>query len=316
VRTESQKLSVVIPLYNEEETLPELHRRLTDVLGRLDLGYEIVFVNDGSADRTADMVRALARDDARIKFINLSRNFGHRPALAAGIAHATGDVAVLMDGDLQDKPEAIPDFLAKWREGYDVVYAVRYARKEGFFSRIAFKAFYWLLAGMSGIKQPLDAGIFSLLDRRALNVLRSLGEHNRYYPGLRAFIGFKQVGVPTERDARHAGTSRVRLSGLIRLACDAIFSFSFVPIRAATYLGLLVAAGAFIYLMVILYFRLFTDEAVTGWASTLVSILFLGAVQLITLGILGEYIGRIYEETKKRPYFIVAETINIDDQSP
>ncbi|MFH0909351.1 MAG: glycosyltransferase family 2 protein [bacterium] len=304
---------MVIPVFNEAQTLPELHRRLMDVMASTGLAFELLFVNDGSIDHSGEIVRAFCAQDRRVKLIELSRNFGHRPALAAGIDRASGDAVVIMDGDLQDKPEVIADFVAKWREGYDVVYAVRTSRKENPLSRALFKAFYWLLVHVSGIRQPPDAGNFSLLDRRAAQVLKALPERNRYYPGLRAFIGFRQTGIPVDRDARFFGTSRVQFTGLIRLACDAVFSFSFAPLRLATYLGLAVASCAFLYLLVVLYYRLFTDQAITGWASTLGAILFLGGVQLVTLGVLGEYIGRIYDETKQRPYFIVAESLNMDD---
>lgn len=308
----AQKLSVVIPVFNEEETIPELWRRLSATLEATGLDYEVVFVDDGSSDRSSEKIREICQRDRRAKQIRLSRNFGHRPALAAGIDHATGDAVMLIDADLQDKPEAIPDFIAKWREGYEVIYAVRTSRKENPLSRLLFKSFYWLLGRLSGIQQPPDAGVFSLMDRRAVDVLKSLHERNRYYPGMRAFIGFRQAGIPIDRDARHAGASRVRLTGLVRLACDAIFSFSYIPIRIATYCGLFVAFLSFLYLMIILYYRLFTDQAISGWASTLGAILFLGGLQLITLGILGEYIGRIYDETKGRPYYIVAEKTNLD----
>jgi glycosyltransferase involved in cell wall biosynthesis len=303
-------LSVVIPMYNEEQTLPELWRRLESVLSETHLHYEVIFVDDGSTDGTTAAIRELCQIHPQVQLIRLSRNFGHQPALTAGMDMSRGKAVVLMDGDLQDAPEAIPAFLEARGKGAEVAYAVRTKRRENPLMRLAFKSFYRLLGQVARISLPLDAGIFCLLDRRVVNVLKSMPEHNRYFPGLRAYTGFRQIGIPVQREGRYAGKPRVGIRGLFKLALDALFSFSFLPLRLATFTGLLVALGAFCYLVIVLYWKLFTIKAISGWASTLGAILLFGGLQLTMLGIVGEYIGRIYEETKKRPYYIIAETFN------
>jgi glycosyltransferase involved in cell wall biosynthesis len=306
------RLSVVIPVHNEEATIPELWRRLRETLAGLGLPAEVIFVDDDSSDGSAALLQEICRGDTRVRRIRLSRRFGHQSALTAGIDHATGDAIVLMDGDLQDRPEAIPDMLHEWSAGAEVVYAIRVRRKESPLRRAGFWSFYGILSRLSGIPQPKGAGIFSLLDRRVLDVLKNMPEHNRYLPGLRAYAGFRQKGIPVERDARYSGSPRVSPLGLLRLALDGIISFSYVPIRLVTLTGLAVAGAAFFFMCVVLYKRLVSHQAIIGWASTLTAILFLGATQLITLGIVGEYIGRIYEEVKARPYYIVRERQNFD----
>jgi dolichol-phosphate mannosyltransferase len=243
--------------------------------------------------------------------LRLSRNFGHQPALTAGLDCAMGDAVILMDADLQDRPEAIADLVREWQGGTQVVYAVRASRRESWLLRTAFKGFYRVLGRMSRLHLPADAGIFGLLDRAVVNVLKSMPERNRYFPGLRAYAGFTQKGVSVPRDARFSGASRVHVSGLIRLALDGLVAFSFVPLRLCTFAGLVVSAGAFAYIVRILYKKWVSLEAIPGWASTLTAILFLGGLQLLMLGVLGEYVGRIYEEVKGRPYYIVAEKINV-----
>ncbi|HMP73117.1 MAG TPA: glycosyltransferase family 2 protein [Kiritimatiellia bacterium] len=311
-RGDARRLSVVIPVYNERAALDELRQRLVTTLNGLDLDAEVIFVDDGSHDGSAERLDQFAEDDSRFRVIHLSRNFGHQPALSAGIDHASGDAVVLMDGDLQDRPEAIPEFIAEWRKGNEVVYAVRSSRRESLPMRAAFKLFYKVIQKMSGIRQPLDAGIFCLLDRRVVTVLKSMPERNRYFPGLRAYAGFVQAGVKVQRDARFADTSRVRVLGLIKLAMDGIISFSFVPIRLITLSGVMVAFFSFAYIIRVLHKKWVTGEAILGWASTLTAILMLGGIQLITLGVLGEYIGRIYEEVKKRPFYVIGRTKNLE----
>jgi len=306
------KLSVVIPVYNEEATVPELWRRLRETLAAVGVDFEVIFVDDGSSDATASSLEALCREDPRVKALSLSRNFGHACAVTAGIDHARGDAVVLMDGDLQDQPEAIPALLEAWRQGHQVVYAIRVRRKESAPMRAAFRAFYWVLGRLSHLPLPQNAGNFCLMDRGVVEILRRMPEHNRYLPGLRAYAGFRQTGVPVERQARHSGAPRVGLLGLLRLAFDGVFSFSHAPIRLVTLFGLVVAAAAFFFMCIVLYKKLISHEAILGWASTLTAILFLGGTQLVTLGLLGEYIGRIYEEVKKRPYYIVQRRINLD----
>lgn len=304
-------LSIVIPLFNEEQTLPELWSRVSAMLDGLSIRGEVIFVNDGSSDGTLAALHALCARDSRAKLVSLSRNFGHGSALAAGIAHAFGDIVVLMDGDLQDVPEAVPDMVAKVQEGADVAYAIRASRQESMMQRVAFRGFYRMLQRMSSIKQPLDAGIFCAASKRVMDIVRSMPEHNRYFPGLRAFAGFEQVGIEVHRDARHAGDTRVGVKGLIRLAMDALFAYSYVPLRLLSYLGGVVLLSSIIYLGVVLYKRFFGFH-ITGWSSTLCVILALGGTQLIFLSVLGEYLSRIYDESKRRPVFVVGETRNLD----
>lgn len=303
-------ISVVIPLFNEVDNIRELWLRLEKVLRSLNLAFEVVLVNDGSRDATADLVREICRVEPRVKLIQLSRNFGHASALAAGMDHAQGDAVVLMDGDLQDRPESIADFVREWQNGCEVVYAVRASRQESPGLRFLFKTFYRMLDFMSGIKMPLDSGIFSLLDRKAADVIKRMPEKNRYFPGLRAYAGFKQKGILVDRDPRFAGTSQVGLVGLLRLAIDGMISFSYVPLRLATFFGFIVSATAFAYILRVLYKKGVSGEAIPGWASTLTAILFIGGVQLIVSGIIGEYLGRMYDEVKRRPFYIISEKIN------
>jgi dolichol-phosphate mannosyltransferase len=308
-------LSVVIPIKDEIETLPELHRRLSDVLtGELSDG-EIVFVDDGSGDGSARWIAERHADDPRVKLVRLSRNFGHQAAVTAGLAHARGRAVVLMDGDLQDPPELIPALVDRWREGHEIVHTVKTRRQESWARRLAFRAFYRMIRSLSSETDlPLQAGLFSLLDRRVVDELERMPERNRYLAGLRAWVGFRQTAVEYERDARWSGAPRVSVARLFRLAFDGIFSFSNLPLRLATLLGLVVSLAAFLLMATILYLRLFTDRAILGWASLMTSILFLGGVILVTIGIIGEYTGRIYDEVKRRPLYVVAERIGVSNR--
>lgn len=313
--SDAPSFSVVIPLYNEASVLPELWSRLSAQLEPLEEFWEVVFVDDGSTDGSSIQLQDLAASDRRVKRIRLSRNFGHQAALSAGIDAASGKAVVLMDADLQDRPEAIPTFIAEWQKGHEVVYAQRIKRKETGLRRLGFYCFYRVIDRLSGIPQPMDAGIFSLVDRRVVDQIRGMPEHNRYFPGLRAYAGFSQVGVPVERDDRRQGMPRVRFKGLVKLAFDALFSFSYVPLRLISLAGAVVASGAFLYILVIAYKKYIIHEAILGWSSMLGAILLLGGLQIVMLGILGEYIGRIYEETKRRPMYIIAETENLSSPS-
>ena len=305
-------LSVVVPIKDEIETLPELCRRLADVLTGELSDAEIVFVDDGSADGSARWIAERNADDARVKLVRLSRNFGHQAAVTAGLAHASGSAVVLMDGDLQDPPELIPALVAKWREGHEIVHTVKTRRQESWARRIAFRAFYRVIRLLSSDTDlPVQAGLFSLLDRRVVEELARLPERNRYLAGLRSWVGFRQASVEYERDARWSGAPRVSVARLFRLAFDGIFSFSNLPLRLATLLGLIVSLTAFLLMATILYLRLFTDLAILGWASLMTSILFLGGVILVTIGIIGEYTGRIYDEVKRRPLYVVAERLGL-----
>jgi glycosyltransferase involved in cell wall biosynthesis len=315
-RTTVSFLSVVIPVYNEEATLPELYRRLTEVLsGRQGgLGYEIVLVNDGSTDRSMALLLEFHSRDARVKVLELSRNFGHPMALSAGIDHASGDPVILMDGDLQDPPEFIPQMLDKWMEGFEVVNAIRMKRKEGIVKRIAFFAFYRILNQLSTTPMPLDVGIFSLMDRKVVTVLRSMPERNRYLSGLRAWAGFRQVGVECERAERFYSIPRQTIGRLSKLALDALFSFSDVPLKVASFVGLIVSLLAFLVGLYALYAKLFTSKAIPGWTSVLVATTFLGGLILVTLGVIGEYLFRVYDEVKQRPRYVVARKVGLDQE--
>jgi dolichol-phosphate mannosyltransferase len=304
-------LTVVIPVFNEEENLPEVFSRILPVLDGLSHSAGILFVDDGSTDQSAALIKEKVTEDQRIQLIQLSRNFGHQAALAAGIDFAGGDALILMDGDLQDKPEAIPAFIEAWQAGADVAYAIRTSRQESGLKACCFTAFYRLLRLVSGIQQPPDAGIFGLIDRKVVDEIKGMKEHNRYFPGLRAYAGFEQVGVEVDRDARFDGSPRVGLKGLVKLAFDALFSFSFVPLRIISVVGVIVAFGSFLYILRISYEKYIAHTAISGWPSILGAVLFIGGLQLVMLGIVGEYVGRIYEETKQRKLYIVKNTVNL-----
>lgn len=301
-------VSIVLPFFNEERNLPVLHDRLRRVIQALPYQFELVFVNDGSRDGSRPYLLEQIQAHPDIRLVDLSRNFGHQSAVLAGLHHAAGDCVIMMDTDLQDRPEAIPQLLEQWEKGAQVVYAVRKKRKEWLPKRLLFAAFYLMLARLSEVNIPRNAGLFSLLDRRVVDVLVQLPERNRYLPGLRAWAGFTQTGVEVERDERSDGPPRVSGMQLLKLALDAIFSFSRIPLRVATVLGACSALLAVAATTVVLYKKFISLEAIPGWTSTLLSILFLGAVQLFALGILGEYLGRIYEEVKRRPPYLVKGT--------
>jgi len=300
-------VSVVVPLYNEQENVGELHRRLDLTLREMGVNYEIVLVNDGSSDRTYELLDALHSEEPQVVVLHLSRNFGHQAAVSAGIDAAVGEAVVVMDGDLQDPPEAIPQFVGLWREGHDVVYAIRRKRKEGWLKRLGYFAFYRTLGAISDLEIPLDSGDFCLMSRRVVRALVDLPERKRFVRGLRTFVGFRQVGLAYERAAREAGRPKYTLSKLIGLAIDGLVSFSSYPLRLVTYLGLLTAILA-VGLMVWVVVDAFSHQtAPRGWASTIVIVLFIGSIQLICLGIIGEYIRLIFWETKQRPTYIVGE---------
>jgi len=293
-------VSAVVPLFNERENLPVLYRRLTDALAGLGVEYELVFVDDGGTDGTGAMLDELTESDDRVRVLHLSRNFGHQAALTAGLDHARGEAVIALDGDLQDPPEVIPDLLEKWREGFDVVYAIRTKRKEGLAKRLGYFAFYRLLRGVSDLPIPLDAGDFCLLDRRALDALNRLPERDRFVRGLRSFVGFRQVGVPYERDARFAGTAKYTLRKLVGLAVTGLVDFSSFPVRAMGWLaGLLTMAGVGTAVAVA------AGTLTGGWAVVLAVVLFLSGLQIGGLALLGVYLVKILSEVKRRPSYIV-----------
>lgn len=308
-------LSIVIPVYNEEESLDELHRRLVATGERIDGGWEVVFVNDGSSDASIDVLRRLAAADSHVRVVGLSRNFGHQMALTAGLDHAAGEVIVMMDADLQDPPELIPKMIAKWRQGFDVVYAVRRKRQgETAFKKATAAAFYRVLRTMTRIEIPVDTGDFRLISRRALDSLKQVRERSRYLRGLFAWIGYQQAPVYYVRAARFAGETKFPMRRMMRFAIDAITSFSAVPLQFATWLGFVSATIGFLYGARVLY-EAVTGGTVAGWASLMVVTLFFGGIQLLTLGILGEYVGRIFDEVKQRPLYLASEKLGFDDHS-
>jgi dolichol-phosphate mannosyltransferase len=307
-------LTVVVPCYNEEAVIHETHRRLSRVLEELaGLEYEILYVNDGSHDRTGEMLRALAASDRHVRILDFSRNFGHQIAVTAGIEHAAGDAVVLIDADLQDPPEVIRDMVERWHEGYDVAYGVRVDREgESKFKLVTASAFYRLMSRLTETEIPLDTGDFRLMDRKVVQALASMPERDRFVRGLVSWTGFRQIGVPYRRAARFAGDSKYPIAKMVRFAMDGIASFSVKPLTATTYVGFAVAALAVVGIVYALVLRLFTDIHVPGWTALFIAVLFLGGVQLISLGIMGEYIGRIYGEAKRRPLYLLRERIGFE----
>jgi len=304
-------ISVVVPVFNEEATLDALIARLEGALEGAGLDYEVVFVNDGSRDRSGEMLRAHHGRNPRLKCIMLSRNFGHQVAVTCGLDHAQGDAVIVMDGDLQDPPEVLPGLIARWREGFDVVYAVRKRRKEGWAKVLAYKGFYWVLHRVSYLDIPLDSGDFSLMDRRVVDLLAAMPERNRFVRGLRTWVGLRQTGYEYERDARYAGQSKYSFTKLLRLAFDGLVSYSFAPLRLVSNLGMLVSLSALLYMVYLMAARLFGDMTIQGWTSTVVIVLFLGGIQLLSLGIIGEYIGRIFDEVKQRPQYVIGDRLGV-----
>ncbi len=306
-------ISVVVPIYNEQENLPDLRRRLSAALDATGDTWEAILVNDGSRDASLALIRQFNAEDPRFKLVNLSRNFGHQPAVTAGVHHATGDCVVLIDGDLQDPPEVIPEMVRKWKEGYRVVLGERTSRSEAGVRSIGFRLFYPVMRAITDLPHGPDAGIFGLMDRRVVDEFNKLPERNRFIPGLRTWLGFKQGSVQYDRQTRAAGAPKQTLRRLVHYAMDAIFSFSYRPLRWVTYLGLFVSIITFgLALFYLITFFAFRKPYGTGFTTLILSILGLGGVQMIAIGIVGEYIGRIYEEIKQRPLYIVQETAGFD----
>ena len=307
-------LSVVVPCFNEEAVLRETHRRLTSVLESLQgLDYELVYVDDGSRDRTPLLLQQLQASDRRVRVVQFSRNFGHQIAVTAGVEHAAGDAVVLIDADLQDPPEVIEAMVARWREGYDVAYGVRTDRPgESAFKLATAKGFYRMINRLSETPIPLDTGDFRLMDRKVVDALQAMPERDRFVRGMVSWVGFRQVAVPYRRDPRLAGESKYPLLKMVRFALDGVTSFSVQPLRVATWLGFAVSALAVVGIVYALALRLFTNDYVTGWTAMMIAVLFLGGVQLLSLGVMGEYIGRIYGEAKRRPLYLVQERLGFD----
>lgn len=306
--------SVVVPLYNEEEVILETYKRLKSVMDSLNEPYEIIFVNDGSRDKTASMAYEICNKDNTIKLVDFARNFGHQTAITAGMDFSEGEAIVVIDADLQDPPELIPKMIEKWREGYDVVYGKRGERKgETFFKKLTAKVFYRFLRNMTDVDIPVDTGDFRLIDRKVCEALKLVNERNRYIRGIISWLGFKQIGVEFTREKRFAGETKYPLKKMLKFASDAITSFSYKPLKLASYFGTLLSFCSFIYLIVVIFMKLFTDHVQQGWTSIVAINLFFHGITLIILGIMGEYVGRIYDEAKGRPLYIVRQTKNFSE---
>lgn len=305
---ESPVISIIAPIFNEFENIPELYRRIKNVLDPTGNTWELVMVDDGSTDGSTDLIREYHDKDPRVVSVIFARNFGHQIAVTAGLDYARGDAVVIIDSDLQDPPEVILDMINKWREGYEVVYAVRTEREgESWFKEFTASLFYRLIYRITDVDIPLDTGDFRLLDRKVVNVMGQMRERHRFLRGMSVWVGFKQTGVAYKRAARMAGETKYPIKKMVKFATDAITSFSYFPLQLAMYLGFISAGISILVIPIVIIMRLAGSQAFFGQASTLIAVLFLGGVQLISLGILGEYIGRLYDEAKGRPLYIVSE---------
>jgi glycosyltransferase involved in cell wall biosynthesis len=302
------KFSIIAPVYNESESLPELYKRITELMGQTKEEWELILIDDGSTDGSTGAIREMAKGDSHIRPVIFARNFGHQIAVTAGLDYSRGEAVVIIDADLQDPPEMILEMINKWQEGYEVVYAVRADREgETWFKRTTASLFYRVIFKITDVKIPLDTGDFRLLDRKVVNVMNRMRERHRFLRGMAAWVGFKQIGLPYKRAARYAGVTKYPFRKMLQLALNAITSFSYFPLQVATYIGFISAGISIIAIPFVIFERLTGSQAFVGQATTLIAVLFLGGVQLISLGILGEYIGRIYDESKGRPLYIVRE---------
>jgi len=302
--------SIVVPVFNEKEVLNEFYKRITSVMDKLKEPYEIILVNDGSSDGSLEIMKELHSQDFRVKIISFSRNFGHQIAITAGLDYASGEAVITIDADLQDPPEVIPNLISKWKEGFDVVYGIREERYgESFFKLFTASVFYRFLRRITDINIPVDTGDFRLMSRKVVDSLKNFRERNRFVRGLVSWVGYRQIGVNYKREKRFAGCTKYPLRKMLKFAIDGISSFSFLPLRITSYVGFVVAGMGLIYAVYVIFVKLFTTKTIQGWASLMVVILFLGGMQLIALGIIGEYIGRIGEEAKQRPLYIIKEII-------
>jgi polyisoprenyl-phosphate glycosyltransferase len=309
----AQRISVIVPAYNEELVINETHKRLKDALSSIAADYEIIYVNDGSRDKTIEILKEIGAKDSHVRILNFSRNFGHQVAVTAGIQHATGDAVVLIDADLQDPPELIKEFVRKWQEGYDVVYAIRKSRAgETWFKKITAAIYYRTLRKLIDIEIPLDTGDFRLMSRKVVDSLNAMPERHRFIRGLVSWVGFKQIGVEYERQERFAGETKYPLKKMIKFALDGITAFSYKPLQLASWLGVYAALIGFVGILAIIALKFLTAVTVQGWSSLMVVVLFIGGVQLGILGIMGEYLGRIYDEVRGRPLYLLQERIGFD----
>lgn len=314
--TTKKLLSIVVPVYNEQEVIGETYKRLSGVFKDYFMNIEYIFINDGSKDSTYFKLTEIAKSNPQVRIINFARNFGHQIAITAGMDYAKGDAVVVIDADLQDPPQVILEMVEKWKEGYEVIYGKRLTREgETFFKKFTAKMFYRFLDSMTDVKLPVDVGDFRLIDRKVCNAMKSLPERSRYVRGLVSWVGFKQASVEYKREKRFAGETKYPLKKMIKLAGDGIFSFSYKPLKLATFTGMIVSAISFIYLIVVLIQKFIKNDVASGWASSMAVSLFFNGVMLIVLGIMGEYVGRIYEEVKARPLYIVGDLVGFDDDS-
>ncbi len=313
MESKKKKLSVVVPIFNEADVLPELHRRLIETLSREKIRYEILYIDDGSTDRSLLLLAQFHAQNPCVRVISFSRNFGHQTSISAGLQYAGGDGVVVMDGDLQDPPEIIPHFVEKWREGFQVVYGVRTRRKENVLKRAAYVVFYRLLHKISYLDIPIDSGDYCIMDRSVVDILKMMPERNRFVRGLRTWVGFRQIGIEYERARRYAGTPKYTMAKLFKLAYDGLITFSFYPLQLSTKLGFFFSLMAILSAALIVFLKLTRGFAPQGWASIIVVILFISALQFFILGIFGEYIGRIFEEVKSRPPFVIKKMLGFDE---
>jgi len=310
----SVTFTVAVPVFNEVESLPELYQRVREVMETLGEDWELILVDDGSTDGSTDIIQDLAKKDSHVRPVIFARNFGHQIALTAGLDYSRGEAVIVMDADLQDPPEVFPELIGKWREGYEVIYAVRKHRQgETFFKKLTASLFYRLINRITDVNLPLDAGDFRLLDRKVVDTLNRMREKHRFPRGMTVWVGFRQVGVPYERAVRFAGETKYPFSKMFRLAINAITSFSYFPLQLATYFGFICAGVSALAILIVIALRLAGNQAFFGQASTLIAVLFLGGVQLISLGIIGEYLGRLYDEARGRPLYIVREAPDEDE---
>ena len=309
IKKEAQpKFSIIAPVFNEHECLSEFYSRICSVMDTTHSSWELVFVEDGSTDGSTDLIRALAKKDKRVQPVIFARNFGHQIAVTAGMDYSRGQAVVVIDADLQDPPEVILDLIAKWKEGYQVIYAVRRKREgESWFKLFSASLFYRLIYRITDVKIPLDTGDFRLLDRKIVNIMGSMRERHRFLRGMASWVGFRQIGVEYDRKERFAGQTKYPFSKMLKLALNAVTSFSYFPLQLATYIGFIAAGLSILSIPIVILLRIAFHEAFLGQATTLIAVLFLGGVQLICMGILGEYIGRIYDEVKGRPLYVVSE---------
>jgi glycosyltransferase involved in cell wall biosynthesis len=302
------EFSIVVPVFNENDCIQEMYRQVSDVMNSTGETWELVIVDDGSRDGSTDQIRELGKLDKKVKPVIFARNFGHQIAVTAGLDYAQGKAVVIIDADLQDPPEVIIELITKWREGYQVVYAIRGEREgESWFKKVTASFFYRLIQRITDVNIPLDTGDFRLMDRKVVDVLNSMREKHRFLRGMSAWVGFKSIGITYKRSARYAGETKYPLKKMFLLALNAITGFSYFPLQVATYIGFIAAGISIIIIPIVIIMRIIGSQAFFGQASTLLAVLFLGGVQLICLGILGEYIGRIYDEVKGRPLYIVSE---------